>query len=300
MIILLLGKNGQLGRELQRSLSPLGSLISLDRADKTYCGDLTDLTGLAETVRDIKPDVIVNAAAYTAVDQAEDEMALARRINVDAVAVLAAEAKKIDARLIHYSTDYVFDGENEGIAWLETDATNPLNTYGKTKLQGEAAIISADCKSFIFRTSWVYSTYGRNFAKTMLRLAQDRDSLSVINDQFGAPTSVDLLADITAHAIRTSILQPHLNGVYHAVAAGEVSWYGYAYTVLEYAQKLDMQLKVFANDLDAVQSDAFPTAAQRPKNSRLNTQRLQTDFNLQLPDWRDGVIRMLDELLEKQ
>ena len=223
MNILLLGKNGQLGWELQRSLAPLGRVTALDRhgADG-LCGDLADLDGLAATVRAVEPQVIVNAAAYTAVDRAESEPDQAARINAQAPAVLARAAAASGALLVHYGTDYVFDGSGQ-TPWQEDDATGPLNAYGRTKRAGEQAIVQAGCAHLILRTSWVYAARGGNFAKTMLKLAQERDALKVIDDQIGAPTGADLLADVAAHALRQLAQQPALSGTYHVAAAGHTS-----------------------------------------------------------------------------
>lgn len=296
--ILLLGKNGQVGWELQRSLAPLGELIALDSQSSHYCGDFTDLAGLAQTVQAIAPDVIVNAAAHTAVDKAESEPELARTINAFAPGVLAAEAKKIGAWLVHYSTDYVFDGAGNA-PWLETDTPAPLSVYGNTKLEGENAIIASGCQHLIFRTSWVYAARGGNFAKTMLKLAQERDALKVINDQIGAPTGADLLADVTAHAIRTAIDKPNVRGLYHLVAAGETSWHGYANFVIDFARQAGVNIKVTHEAIAPVPTSAFLTAAKRPLNSRLDTRKLQNSFDLKLPHWQSGVVRMLTEILEK-
>ncbi len=303
MKILLFGKNGQVGWELQRSLAPLGELIALDHdspydASNGHCGDFTNLEGLAKTVRTVKPDVIVNAAAHTAVDKAESELQLARTINALAPGVLAQEAQRADTWLIHYSTDYVFDGSGEK-PWLETDATAPLNVYGATKLEGEQLIQQSGCKHLVFRTSWVYGARGGNFAKTMLRLARERDSLSVIDDQIGAPTGADLLADVTAHAIKTTLQRPELSGLYHLVAAGETSWHGYASFVIDYARRNGVALKVAPDAIKPVPTSAFPTPAMRPHNSRMDTSKLQRTFDLHLPDWQVGVERMLSEVLEK-
>jgi dTDP-4-dehydrorhamnose reductase len=295
MKILLFGKGGQVGWELQRSLAPLGELIALDTHSEDYCGDFNNLDGIAETVRRIAPDVIVNAAAHTAVDKAESEAELARTINALAVAVLAKEAKQHNAWLVHYSTDYVFDGSGNQ-AWQETDATAPLSVYGATKLEGEQAIIASACQHLIFRTSWVYAARGANFAKTMLRLGKERDSLTVINDQIGAPTGADLLADVTAHAIRTVQQQPELAGLYHLVASGETSWYEYARFVLSFARDAGLAIKVADTAITAVPTTAFPTPAKRPLNSRLNTDKLCASFKLSLPHWQTGVARMLTEL----
>ena len=297
MKILLLGKNGQVGWALQRSLAPLGELVALDSQSQTHCGDLSNLTGLAQTVRDVAPDVIVNAAAYTAVDKAENEPVLAHTINALALSVLAQEAKRIGAWLIHFSTDYVFDGSGDK-PWLETDATVPLSVYGVTKLAGEQAIIASACKHLIFRTSWVYGARGNNFAKTMLKLAQERDSLKVVNDQMGAPTGADLLADVTAHAIRTALQKPNVSGLYHLAASGETSWHEYACFVIDFARQAGLDIKVAQTAIQAVPSSEFATVAKRPLNSRLNTNKLQKTFSLHLPDWQSGVTRMLVEHLQ--
>ncbi len=298
MKILLLGKNGQVGWELQRSLAPLGEVIALGSDSQELCGDLTKLEELALTIRRVAPDIIVNAAAHTAVDKAESEAELARTINAQAPAVLAQEAKLCNAWLIHYSTDYVFDGSGDK-PWLETDATGALNVYGASKLEGEQLIHQSGCKHLIFRTSWVYGARGGNFAKTMLRLANERDSLSVINDQIGAPTGADLLADITAHAIRSAMLNPELSGLYHLAAAGETSWHGYASFVIEHAQNSGISMWITPEDVHPVPTSAYPTSAIRPLNSRLDTSKLQNAFGLCLPHWQTGVTRMLTEILEK-
>jgi dTDP-4-dehydrorhamnose reductase len=296
--ILLLGKNGQVGWELQRSLAPLGELVALDSQSQHYCGDFTNLQGIAQTIRDVAPDIIVNAAAHTAVDKAENEPELARTINALAPSILAQEAKRSGAWLIHYSTDYVFDGSGD-TPWLETDSTGPLGIYGKTKLEGEEAILASGCKHLIFRTSWVYAARGGNFAKTMLKLSQERDSLKVINDQVGAPTGADLLADVTAHAIRTALQRPDVSGLYHLVASGQTSWHGYANFVIDFARLAGVEIKVTQAAVESVPTTAFPTPAKRPLNSRLNTSKLQQTFNLNLPHWQSGVTRMLTEILQK-
>ncbi|WP_236178015.1 MULTISPECIES: dTDP-4-dehydrorhamnose reductase [Pseudomonas] len=297
MKILLLGKNGQVGWELQRSLAPLGELVALDRhAVDGLCGDLSDLEALRATIRTLKPDVIVNAAAYTAVDKAESEVEMADRINGHACKLMAEEAALLGAWLIHYSTDYVFSGEGS-MPWLETDAVAPVNHYGASKLAGEQAIISSGCKHLIFRTSWVYGARGNNFAKTMLRLAKDRETLSVIADQVGAPTGADLIADVTAIAIRNVLKQPELAGLYHLAASGEVSWHGYASHVIAFARDNGEQLVV--TEINPIDTTAYPTPARRPLNSRLNTRKLRDNFSLHLPDWQSGVTRMLREVLNK-
>ena len=298
MKILLFGKGGQVGWELQRSLAPLGEVVALEFDSTDYCGDFTHLGGLAETVRKVAPDVIVNAAAHTAVDKAESEPELVRTINALAPGILADEAEKLGAWLIHYSTDYVFNGSGT-TPWKETDAPGPLGVYGQTKLEGEQAV--ARCtRHLIFRTSWVFAARGANFAKTMLRLAKERDELKVIADQIGAPTGAELLADVTAHAIRTVQTTPDgqkLAGLYHLAAAGETSWHGYAQFVVEQAKALGETLKVEPANILPITTADFPTPAKRPANSRLDTTKLQTTFGLHLPDWKDGVRRMLVETL---
>jgi dTDP-4-dehydrorhamnose reductase len=298
MKILLFGKNGQIGWELQRSLAPLGEVVALDKNSIELCGDLTDLKGIAATIRRVAPHVIVNGAAHTAVDKAESEAELAHTINALAPGVMAQEAAIADAWLVHYSTDYVFDGSGDW-PWLETDAVAPLNVYGATKLEGEKLIQQSGCKHLMFRTSWVYGTRGGNFAKTMLKLAQERDQLKVINDQIGAPTGADLLADITAHAIRAAQQRAQVSGLYHLVAGGETSWHGYANFVIDFARHAGMSLKVAPGAVQPVPTSAFPTPAQRPHNSRMDTAKLQHTFELNLPLWQTGVARMLSEILDK-
>ena len=298
MKILLFGKGGQVGWELQRSLAVLGEVLALDFDSVGLCGNFADLAGLAATIRQVAPDVIVNAAAHTAVDKAESEPDLARTLNALAPGVLADEAQKLGAWLVHYSTDYVFDGSGN-TPWRETDAPGPLSVYGQTKLEGEQAV--ARCtRHLIFRTSWVFAARGGNFAKTMLRLAKEREQLSVIADQFGAPTGAELLADVTAHALRTVLSAPEsskLAGLYHLVAGGETSWHGFACHVLERAQARGQTLKAGPANVLAIGTADYPTPAKRPFNSRLDTTRLRTAFGLHLPDWRIAVDRMLDEIL---
>jgi dTDP-4-dehydrorhamnose reductase len=307
MKILLLGKNGQVGWELQRSLAPLGELIALDRHSADLCGDLTNLTGLAATVQAVRPDVIVNAAAYTAVDQAEGEAELARTLNTLAPGVLAIEAEKIGALLVHYSTANVFDGSGDQ-PWCETDAPAPLNVYGQTKLEGEQRIQAHCPNHLIFRTSWVYAARGTNFAQIMLRLAQEHDSLTVIDDQFGAPTGAELLADITAHAIRQVLQRPQDAGLYHLAAKGVASWWSFANHLLEQTGRLWVAINKQAISFSPFKSlhaaptptRKYPTPARHPLNTRLNTEKLQTTFGLTLPAWQPGVERVLAETLERR
>ena len=293
MKILLLGKNGQVGWELQRSLAPLGELLALDRSSTSHCGDLSNLEGLVETVRVYGPDVVVNAAAYTAVDKAETDSQTAFLVNELAPEALSSVCAAIGAYLVHFSTDYVFDGSGQS-PWLETDATAPLNVYGHSKLAGEKGIAKQGAKHVIFRTSWVYGTEGGNFAKTMLRLAQERDRMTVINDQYGAPTGAALLADVTALALQAS--QPP-TGIYHLAAAGETTWYAYAEYVLAKAKQIKPSLNYAVRDFVAVPTSDFPTPAARPLNSRLNCSRLEQALQLKLPLWQAGVDAMLTKIL---
>lgn len=292
MNILLFGCNGQVGWELQRSLAPLGEVIALERGE----ANLAEPESLRVIIRNIRPQVIVNAAAYTAVDKAESEPELARCINVAAPAVLAEEASGIGAWFVHYSTDYVFDGCKKDSGYTETDATNPLNVYGQTKLEGESAIQATCDNTLIFRTSWVYAARGNNFAKTMLRLAKERERLAVVADQWGAPTSAELIADVTAHALRQAMAKSALKGLYHLTAGGETNWHGYACYVLEQAITLGQQLKIKPPGVAAIATADYPLPARRPANSRLDSTQLQTTFGLYLPDWKVHLNRMLKEI----
>ncbi len=304
MKILLFGQNGQVGWELQRSLAPLGELVALDRHSTELRGDLGNLAGLAATIQQVRPDIIVNAAAYTEVDKAESEPAVARTINALAPGVMAEEAAKLGAWLVHYSTDYVFDGSGSR-PWVETDAPAPLSVYGRTKLDGEQLIQAACKQHLILRTSWVYAARGGNFAKTMLRLAQERDRLTVIDDQVGAPTGAELIADVTAHALRQLMQRPQDAGLYHLAAQGEASWCSYANYVLAVASYgsngnkniASKPLVLKTSTATPIPTSDYPTPAQRPLNSRLNTSRLQETFGLTLPPWQQGVARMLAETL---
>ncbi len=294
--ILLLGSGGQVGWELQRSLAVLGRVTALDFDSQGHCGDFANPQGVAETVRALRPDVIVNAAAHTAVDKAEGEPGLARLLNATTPGVLAEEAARLNAWLIHYSTDYVFDGSGQQ-PWREQDAPAPLSVYGATKLEGEQLIAASGCRHLILRTSWVYAARGGNFARTMLRLAAERERLTVIDDQWGAPTGADLLADVTAHAIRHLQANPGDGGLYHCVAGGETTWHGYASYVLAEASRRHPAIELKASEVTPVPTSSFPTPARRPHNSRLDTHKLQSTFGLQLPPWQQGVARMLAEIL---
>jgi dTDP-4-dehydrorhamnose reductase len=294
MKLLLTGKNGQVGFELQRALAVIGEVVAIDSED---C-DLADDAAIRRIVRDVRPDVIVNPAAYTAVDRAESEPALAQAINARAPAVLAEEARAQGALLVHYSTDYVFDGTNNG-AYLETDAPNPTSVYGATKLAGEQAVAATCPRHLILRTSWVVGAHGGNFAKTMLRLACERETLSVVADQFGAPTSAALLADVSAHLVRQATREPDTftYGLYQAVAGGETHWHAYACHVIERARAAGKPVRVAPTAIKAIASADYPTPARRPANSRLDTRLLRTTFGLHLPDWTAGVDHILDQIL---
>jgi dTDP-4-dehydrorhamnose reductase len=290
MKLLLFGKGGQVGWELQRALAPLGQLTALDAA----AADFSRPQELSSLVRELRPSAIVNAAAYTAVDKAESEPGLAHAVNAEAPGVLAREAASLGAWLVHYGTDYVFDGSGDAPR-DEESPTNPLSVYGRTKLDGEQAIRASGCRHLILRTSWVYAARGGNFARTILRLAAERERLTVVDDQIGAPTGAELLADVTAHALRAAMGRPELAGTYHAVAAGEASWHDYATFVVAQASARGLPLK--ARVIDPVPTSAYPTPARRPLNSRLDTHRLRNTFDLVLPPWQVGVARMLDEIL---
>lgn len=292
MKILLFGANGQLGWQLRRSLGVVGHVTALTRGSDP-CGDLADADGIARTVRELRPDAIVNAAAYTAVDRAESDAEAAFAVNHAACGVLAAEAARIGAWLVHFSTEYVFDGSGD-TPWRETDATAPLNTYGRSKLAGEQAIAAACPRHLILRTSWLFDTWGDNFLKWLLRAASQRAALDIVDDQWGAPTRAALVADVTAHLLRTAT-RP-LAGIYHVAAAGEASRHGYAAYALECAAACGMALQAHADAVRAVPSTAFPTPAARPANSRLDTARLRSAFGLVLPPWQDGVRAVVAEI----
>lgn len=298
MKLLLLGKNGQVGWELQRSLAPLGDVVALDFDSRPHPADFTQPESLAALVRELRPDAIVNAAAHTAVDKAESEPELVRAINATAPAVLAREAAAIGAWLVHYSTDYVFDGSGSAPR-DETAPTAPLSVYGRTKLEAEQAIAASGCRHLIFRTSWVYAARGGNFAKTMLKLAAEREALNVIADQVGAPTGAELLADVTAQALPRAMATPALAGLYHCVAAGETHWHGYATHVIERARAAGAPVKVAPEAVRPIPTSQYPTPATRPLNSRLDTRKLRAAFGLTLPPWQQGVDRMLDEILAR-
>lgn len=296
MRILLLGKNGQVGWELQRSLAIAGEVVACDfDSPGDLRADFSDPVSLGPLIRRIRPAAIVNAAAHTAVDKAESEPGLAEAINATGPAVLAREAAAINAALIHYSTDYVFDGSGE-LPRTEEAPPGPLSVYGRTKLAGEEAVRRCGCHHVILRTSWVYAARGHNFIRTMLRLAAERDELRVIDDQFGAPTGADLLADVTAVVLRRLLADPAVSGTYHCVAAGETTWHGFARFVIDWAREHGRPVKVAPERILPVPTTEYPTPATRPRNSRLDTGRLRQTFGLTLPPWQQGVERMLVEI----
>lgn len=297
MKILLTGKNGQVGFELRRTLAPLGDIVAVDHQD---C-DFADAEMVRALVRRVAPDVIVNPAAYTAVDKAESEHAAAFAVNALAPGVLGEEAARRGALVVHYSTDYVFDGAKEG-AYTEDDLPGPQSVYGSSKVAGERALSEANARHLILRTSWVVGAHGGNFAKTMLRLAAERDSLSVVADQFGAPTSAGLLADLTAHLIRQYQCEggeafPY--GTYHVAAAGETSWCEYARFVIAEALAAGRSLNVRPDAVQPLTTEQYPTQAKRPANSRLDTSLFRTTFGLHLPHWHEGVRHVLAQILER-
>lgn len=300
MSILLLGKDGQVGWQLQRSLAPHGRVVACGRDE---C-DLADVDRIRSVVRQIKPSVIVNAAAYTAVDKAESEVALAQRINAEAPGILAEEAARLGALLVHYSTDYVYDG-TKATPWVESDPTNPQSVYGATKLAGEAAIRVVGGKSLIFRTSWVFGARGGNFVKTILRLAREKESLGVVDDQIGSPTPAALIATVTGVVLAMlrhgQLLDSGENRLYHLAAARPVSWCEFARTIVGLAGAAPgFDLRLPAEAIRAITTAEYPTPARRPANSRLDCTRLETDFGLQMPDWQPYLERMLQLLALKQ
>ncbi len=297
-MIVLLGPNGQLGWELRRALAPLGEVLALDRAQLPdgRCGDLANTDALTRTLRNLKPAVVVNAAAYTAVDKAESEPELANTVNAVAPGLMACELAAWGGWLVHYSSDYVFDGSGTH-ARSEDEPTGAMSVYGRSKLAGEQAVRASGCQHLIFRTSWVHAARGGNFARTMLRLAAERDSLRVVDDQVGAPTGADWLADVTAHALRAAMTNTTLTGTYHACASGFTSWCNYARHVLAWGRDAGLPLLASPEAVHGISTHDFPSVAQRPLNSRLDTQRLRRAFGLTAPTWQAGVERMLTEAL---
>jgi dTDP-4-dehydrorhamnose reductase len=294
---LITGANGQLGFELQRALAPLGDVVACGR---DAC-DLSSPDSIRAALRAAKPDVIFSAGAYTAVDKAESEPDLARAVNGDVPRILGEEAAKLGALVIHYSTDYVFDGTKPS-AYREEDAMNPLGVYGKTKLEGEKALAASGADHLIFRTSWVFGAHGKNFVKTILRLASNRDELRIVADQFGAPTGAALLADTSTHIATRYLRDGRKNfpfGLYHLAASGETSWHGFAQHIVAKAAAVNSPLQATIDRILPIPAAEYPTPAARPANSRLDTSKFRTAFGLHLPDWKHGVDQVLDVLLEK-
>jgi dTDP-4-dehydrorhamnose reductase len=295
MKILLLGSNGQLGRELERQLSSVGSVAAFPRSAL----DITNHRAVTDAVLAIHPNIIVNAAAYTAVDKAETDAERANSVNAEAVANLAQIAQKNGAWLIHYSTDYVFDG-SKPTPYIETDAPNPINVYGASKLAGEAAIAEADCQHFIFRTTWVIGKDGHNFAKTILRLASERDALKVINDQIGVPTSPSLIARVTIDAMRAvKEGKAWPQGIYHLAPEGKTSWHEIAQTLVAYATQQHIPLRTHAADIQAITTAEYPTAAKRPLNSQLDTNKLRSQLSFDLPRWKDDFLAVARDIVKE-
>jgi dTDP-4-dehydrorhamnose reductase len=298
--VLLIGANGQLGHTLASALKTLGEVRALTRSD----ADLSDPWLLEETLKPImqsfKPHAIVNAAAYTAVDKAETEHDLARRVNAHSVGLLAQLAQSVNAVLVHYSTDYVFDGSGTR-PWVEDDPTNPLSVYGQTKWLGEKSVAQHCARHLILRTSWVVGVHGNNFLKTMLRLAAERDALRVVADQIGVPTSTQLLAHVTATMLE-AMLQADLSdkrfGTYHVASSGETTWHAYAQYVIAGAVRRGVQLKVKPESIEPIATSAYPLPAPRPANSRLNSEKVRTNFGVLLSPWQEGVDAILDELVK--
>lgn len=295
MKILLIGSNGQLGRELERQLSSVGSVAAFPRSAL----DITNHRAVKDAVLAIHPNIIVNAAAYTAVDKAETDAERANSVNAEAVANLAQIAQKEAAWLIHYSTDYVFDG-NKPTPYIETDAPNPINVYGASKLAGETAIAAADCQHLIFRTTWVIGKDGNNFANTILRLAAERNSLKVISDQLGVPTSPSLISKVTIDAIR-AIKQDKAwpQGIYHLAPQGVSSWHEIAKTLILYAEQQRLQLNTQVADIQAITTAEYPTAAKRPLNSQLDTHKLRAQLSFDLPNWKDDFLAVASDIVKE-
>ncbi len=295
MRVLLLGKNGQVARELQRTLLPFGTVIALGRNEL----DLEDVDSIEPSLQAHAPDIIVNAAAYTQVDRAETDQQAAQRLNAEAVGFVADFARRHGATLVHYSTDYVFDGTKDG-AYLETDETNPLSVYGRSKRAGELAIEASGCRFLLFRTSWVFSADGANFIKTILRLAKERPALRIVADQFGAPTSAELIADVTSLALAAHRRDMLADGIYHLTAAGKTSWHGLACYVVQRASELGFELKAGPETIEPITTAEYPLPAVRPCNSSLNTDLLTRGLGLSMPGWTVHVDRMLEQLRRQE
>ena len=296
MKILLFGKNGQVGSALAPVLAARGEVIALGRDSLGgLSGDLSEPRRIVETIRRVTPDLVVNAAAYTTVDRAEEESTLAHTINAEAPTAMARACRESGALLVHYSTDYVFGGGGTR-PWREDDPVAPVNAYGRAKLAGEEGVIASGCRQLIFRTSWVYSAGGNNFLKTMLRLSAERDKLQVIDDQWGAPTGATLIAEVTAKAIDVASGSAAMHGIYHLAPAGETTWYRYARFLIQRARNVGWPVIVSPDDIVPIGTEAFSTPAKRPLNSRLDCHRLEQSLGMRMPDWREGVAAVVDEI----
>ncbi|OUL88663.1 dTDP-4-dehydrorhamnose reductase [Paraburkholderia hospita] len=298
MRILLTGRNGQVGWELQRSLTVVGQVVPCDRST----ADLSRPDTLKALIADVRPDVIVNAAAYTMVDKAEEEEARATIINGEAVGVLAEQARLLGALFVHYSTEYVFDGVKEG-AYVESDATNPLNAYGRSKLAGERAVHAAGVDWLVFRTSWVYGVRGKNFLRTMLRLGAERETLNVVADQFGAPTPARMIADVTAHVLREAAHERRAgtfeSGILHLTAGGMTSWHGFASKIIDDARARLPAGAIKTKTVSPIPASAYPTPARRPGNSVLDNTKLEDRFKISRGSWEVGTDLVLDDVFEQ-
>ena len=299
--ILLIGANGQVGFALQTALSHMGEVVACTRAELDLGAVATKPHLISDLVQAIRPSVIVNASAYTAVDKAESETEQARTLNAVVPGLLAQAANEVGACMVHYSTDYVFDGTKKG-SYQEQDQTNPLSVYGQTKLQGEQAVAKACARHLIMRTSWVVSAHGGNFLKTMLKLGLERDHLRVVADQIGAPTSAKLIAQTTSQLLEAMLLAPGTDprwGLYHLTASGQTSWFYYAQYVLSQARARGWPIKVADDNIEAIATADYPVAAPRPHNSKLDTSKIRKTFNVVLPDWTEGVDDVLAELFKQ-
>lgn len=295
MKIVLFGATGQVGSELRSMLPQIGEVSAPHRDEQSgFCGDFLDPVGIRQTIRRLQPDVIVNAAAYTAVDRAENEVEIAEQVNAVTPGVIAEEARRLGAWIVHYSTDYVFDGTGTR-AWREDDQTGPVNVYGRSKLSGEKAIIASGCDYLILRTSWVYGLHGNNFVKTVIKLARERQFMEIVADQYGAPTGAEVIARMTIAAIKRVVRDKVSKGIYHLAAAGETTWFDVAQHIVKTARKLDQQLMV--EEIRAVTTDQYKTAARRPLNSRLDCYKFRSTFAVDLPEWESGVDAMLVDYL---
>jgi dTDP-4-dehydrorhamnose reductase len=296
MKLLLFGARGRVGWELQRALAPLGEVIALDRHDARHAADFARPHEVASTVREMRPDVIVNAAAFTDMDRAQAQPQEAHLVNADGPAAIAEEAARLGAWLVHFSTDCVFDGTGDAPR-DENAPPAPLSVYGSTKLEGERAVVASGCRHLVWRTGWVFARRGANFARTILTHAREHDRLRVVDDQVGAPTGAELLADLTAHALRAALATPSLGGIYHVAATGATSRFEYARFVLAQARAHGCQLRAGPDDVEAVPTSAYPLPAARPLNARLDTTRFRAAFGLELPRWRIGVARLVEEMV---